>query len=54
MKGSKSLATVGLVLACTVITISLAVCAQAQTLTQFDLNGQTGYEPYTTVTQATD
>jgi PPOX class probable F420-dependent enzyme len=32
----------------------MAVRAQAQTLTQFDLNGQTGYEPYTTVTQATD
>jgi uncharacterized repeat protein (TIGR03803 family) len=43
-----------LVLASLGITLSLAVCAEAQTVTQFDLNGQTGYEPYTTVTQATD
>lgn len=36
------------------ISLSLAVLAQAQTLTQFNLNGANGYEPYTTVTQATD
>lgn len=54
MKGAKSLLSVGLALACAAATLSLAVRAQAQTLNQFDLNGQTGYEPYTTVTQATD
>ncbi len=44
----------GLALACAAFTLSLAVCAQAQTVSQFNLDGQTGYEPYTTVTQATD
>jgi uncharacterized repeat protein (TIGR03803 family) len=40
--------------ALTLLVLSLAVCVQAQNVTQFDLDGQNGYEPYTTVTQATD
>jgi len=37
------------------ITFSLAVCAQEQTLNYFaDFNGGNGWEPYGSVTQATD
>jgi len=54
MKAFKFQFTLALALACAALTFSLAVGAQAQTMTQFDLNGKNGYEPYTTVTQATD
>jgi uncharacterized repeat protein (TIGR03803 family) len=37
------------------LALSLAVCAQAQTLNYFaDFNGANGWEPYASVTQATD
>jgi uncharacterized repeat protein (TIGR03803 family) len=54
MKSSKLELTLGFALTCAAITFSLVVSAQAQIMSQFDLNGQNGYEPYTTVTQATD
>jgi uncharacterized repeat protein (TIGR03803 family) len=55
MKSSKSPLTISLVLAWVVLTLSLAVCAQAQTLNYFaDFNGGNGWEPYSSVTQATD
>jgi len=55
MRNSKSQFTLGLALACAAITFSLAVCAQAQTLNYFaDFNGANGWEPYGSVTQATD
>jgi uncharacterized repeat protein (TIGR03803 family) len=54
MTTSKSLCILGLALSCAAITLSLAIYAQAQTVTQFNLDGQNGYVPYTTVTQATD
>ncbi len=55
MKGSKSLLNLGLAVACAASTLSLAMCAQAQTLNYFaDFNGGNGWEPYASVTQATD
>ncbi len=55
MKSSKLQFTLGLAVACAAITFSLAVCAQAQTLNYFaDFNGANGWEPYGSVTQATD
>ena len=54
MKSSKFTLTL---LVCTAITFSLALCAEAQTTTFYDLTGTfggTGWEPYSTVTQATD
>jgi uncharacterized repeat protein (TIGR03803 family) len=44
-------------LICAAFTFSLAVCAQAQSVTFYDLTGTfggNGWEPYSTVTQATD
>src|ERR1700681_690090 len=54
MKNSKSWFTLAVALACAAVIFSLTLCAQAQTMTQFDFNGKNGYEPYTTVTQAAD
>src|SRR5260370_33613114 len=55
MKSSKSQFTLGLALTCAAITFSLAVCAQAQTLNYFaDFNCEKGWEPSSSVTQATD
>jgi uncharacterized repeat protein (TIGR03803 family) len=52
MRNSKSLRTLGIALACAAITFSLAVCAQAQTLTYFaQFNGA---YPYGSLVQATD
>ena len=48
---SRSIRTMAMAL----FTLSLAVCAQAQTLNYFaDFNGANGWEPYGSVTQATD
>src|ERR1700739_3552380 len=42
-------------LACVAFTLSLAVCAQAQTLNYFaDLSAGNGWEPYASVVQGTD
>src|SRR5258708_33931951 len=55
MKSSKLQFTLGLALACAAIAFNLVVCAQAQTLNYFaDFNGANGWEPYGSVTQATD
>jgi uncharacterized repeat protein (TIGR03803 family) len=55
MKNSKSQFTLGLALACAAIIFGLAVRAQAQTMNYFaDFNGANGWEPYASVTQATD
>jgi uncharacterized repeat protein (TIGR03803 family) len=55
MKRSKSQFTLGLALACVAITFSLAVCAQAQTLTYLaQFNGTNGTNPYGSLVQATD
>jgi uncharacterized repeat protein (TIGR03803 family) len=54
MKGSKSL-RIRLALACAALTFSLAVCAQAQTVTDLaNFNGQTGHGPFGSVMQATN
>ena len=56
MKNSRFWLSFGLALLCAACTFSLAVSAQAQT-TFYDLTGTfggTGWEPYSTVTQATD
>ncbi len=55
MQASKSLLTLGFALACAAITFSLAVCAQAQTVTDLaNFNGQTGDGPFGSVMQATN
>jgi uncharacterized repeat protein (TIGR03803 family) len=55
MKNSKALLTLGLALACAAFTFSLAVRARAQTVTFIaDFNGTNGYQPFGTLTQATD
>ncbi len=55
MKGSKSLLILAFALACAAITFGLAVCAQAQTVTDLaNFNGQTGDGPFGSVMQATD
>ncbi len=55
MKRSTFQFTLGFALACAAITFSLAVCAQAQTVTFLaDFNGGNGWEPYGSVVQATD
>jgi uncharacterized repeat protein (TIGR03803 family) len=55
MKARKFYFTLGLALACGGITFSLAVCAQAQTLTYLaDFNGTNGEEPNGPLIQATD
>ena len=55
MKTSKFQLTLGLALACAAITFSLAVCAQAQTLSYLaDFDGTNGLQPFGGVTQATD
>jgi uncharacterized repeat protein (TIGR03803 family) len=54
MKSSKTSLALVVAVACAAFIVSLVVPAQAQTLTQFDLDGKNGYEPYTTVTQGTD
>jgi uncharacterized repeat protein (TIGR03803 family) len=55
MTNSKSLRTLGLALACATITFSLAVRAQAQTLTYLaQFNGTNGTYPYGSLIQATD
>jgi uncharacterized repeat protein (TIGR03803 family) len=58
MKRSKTSPTLAVIFACVAFTLSLAVSAQAQTVTFSDLSGigigGTGWEPYGTVTQATD
>src|ERR1039458_6463194 len=55
MKASKSHFTLSLALACAAITFSLAVRAQAQTVTDLaNFNGQTGYGPFGSVMQATN
>jgi len=55
MKNSKSQFTLGLALACAAITFSLAVCAQAQTVTYLaKFGGNNGSEPFGSVVQATD
>jgi hypothetical protein len=47
MKGSKSLLTLGLVLACAGFALRLAVCAQAQTFTTLAaFNGVNGEAPF--------
>src|SRR5260370_389089 len=54
MKNSKSLSTLGLGLACAAITFSLAVCAQAQTVTYLaKFGGNNGSEPFGSAVQAT-
>jgi uncharacterized repeat protein (TIGR03803 family) len=54
MKNSKSQFTLGLALACAVLTFSLSVCAQAQTLTYLaNFNGKNGSVPGPVI-QATD
>ena len=55
MKSSKSQSAFGLALTCAALTLSLAMCAQAQTLTylgQFD--GANGGDPYGPLVQAPD
>ena len=59
MKGSKSLLTLGLALACAAITLSPAVCAQAQTLTSLysfctQTNCTDGERPAAPLVQGTD
>ena len=55
MKGSKSVLTLGLVLACAAITLSLAVYAQAQTVTNLaNFDRETGDGPFGSVMQATN
>jgi uncharacterized repeat protein (TIGR03803 family) len=55
MKGSKGLLRFGLALACAAFTLSLAVCAQAQTINNLGLfDGLNGWEPYTSVIQGAD
>src|SRR5437899_1521150 len=54
MTNSKSLPTFGFALARAAFTFGLAVCTQAQTATFFDFNSKNGWEPYGSVTQATD
>jgi len=58
MKSSKTSPTLAVIFACVAFTLSLAVSAQAQTVTFSDLSGigigGTGWEPYGTLTQATD
>src|ERR1700683_2468494 len=55
MKGSRSLLTLGLTLACAAITLALAVCAQAQTYTDFaNFNGTNGSGSDAPLIQATD
>lgn len=55
MKGSKFQLTLGFAFACAAFTFSLTVCAQAQTLNYFsNFNGSNGWEPYSSVIQATD
>src|ERR1700730_8878245 len=55
MTNSKSLRTLHLALACAAIAFSLAVCAQAQTLTYLaQFNGTNGKNPYGSLIQATD
>ena len=54
MKGSKSLLSFGLALACAAFT-SLPACAQAQTINNLGLfDGLNGWEPYSSVIQAPD
>ena len=46
MQNSKSLSTLGIGLAVAAISFSLAVCAQAQTVTNFaNFDGQNGHDP---------
>ena len=56
MKGSRSLLTLGFALACAALTLSLAVRAQAQTVTDFaNFDGVDGARPFgQTVMQATN
>ncbi len=55
MKSSKLHPTLGLALACWAITFSLAVRAQAQTVSYLaDFDGHNGYLPLSSVVQATD
>ncbi|HEY3971908.1 MAG TPA: choice-of-anchor tandem repeat GloVer-containing protein [Candidatus Sulfotelmatobacter sp.] len=55
MKTSKSRPNPGLALVCATIILALAVCAQAQTVTNLaDFNGNDGYFPQGAVVQATD
>jgi uncharacterized repeat protein (TIGR03803 family) len=58
MKNSKFWFSLGFALLCAACTFSLAGSAQAQTVSFYDLtgigSGGTGWEPYGTVTQATD
>src|SRR6202050_4648973 len=55
MKGSKSVLTLGLVLACAAITLSLAVYAQAQTVTNLaNFDRATGDGPFGSGMQATN
>jgi len=56
MENSKALPTLGLALACAAFTFGLAVCAQAQTVTDFaNFDGVDGARPFgQTVTQATN
>jgi uncharacterized repeat protein (TIGR03803 family) len=55
MKASKSVVTLSLILACAVLTLSLAVCAQAQTFSYLaEFNGTNGLQPFGAVMQATD
>jgi uncharacterized repeat protein (TIGR03803 family) len=55
MKASRSLFTLGLALACAAFTLSLAVYAQAQTVTNLaNFNNTNGHDPLGTIVQATD
>ncbi len=55
MKNSKSRFTLGFALGCAAITFSLAVCAQAQTVTYLaKFGGPNGWAPWGSVVQATD
>jgi uncharacterized repeat protein (TIGR03803 family) len=55
MNNPKFRFTLGLALACAAFTLSLAVCAQAQTITNLGLfDGLNGWEPYTSVIQGAD
>ncbi len=55
MKNSKSRFALGLALACAAITLSLAVCTQAQTFSYLaDFDGANGYQPFGSLTQGTD
>jgi uncharacterized repeat protein (TIGR03803 family) len=55
MKISKSLLTIGFALGCMALTFSLAVCAQAQTVTDLaNFNSRNGLDPFRPLVQGTD